>query len=121
MISNLNATGDGRFTMSDFVDVAAASEIPEGEILGVRVLDEPVVLGKLKGTIHAIGGMCTHEDALLEDGELDGQMVRCPLHDSGFNIHTGKAVHLPAVGSVPVYEVKVVNGRVLVSSQPKQA
>ena len=107
--------------MLDYVDVAAASEIPEGEILGVRIDDEPIVLGNVKGTIHAIGGMCTHEDALLEDGELEGQVVRCPLHDSGFNIHTGKAVHLPAVGSVPVYDVKVVDGRVLVSTQPKQS
>lgn len=107
--------------MSDYVDVASESDIPEGEILGVRVGGDPVVLGKLGGKIHAIGGMCTHEEALLEDGELDGAMVRCPLHDSGFNIHTGKAVRPPATGTVPIYDVKVQSGRVFVSTEPKKA
>jgi nitrite reductase/ring-hydroxylating ferredoxin subunit len=96
-------------------DTGADSDVKEGDIKGVRVAGQPVVVGRVDGRLYAIGGTCTHQKALLEDGELDGKVVRCPLHDSGFDITTGEAVRLPATVPVPTFDVKVEGGRVLVA------
>jgi nitrite reductase/ring-hydroxylating ferredoxin subunit len=98
-----------------WADTGADSDVKEGDIKGVRVAGQPVVVGRVDGRLYAIGGTCTHQKALLEDGELDGKVVRCPLHDSGFDITTGEAVRPPATVPVPTFDVKVEGGRVLVA------
>lgn len=102
----------------DFLEVAEASAIREGQLLGVEVDGQPVVIGRVGGELYAIGGICTHQYARLAEGELEGETVTCPLHNSGFNIRTGQAVRLPAVEAVPCYAVRVEGGRVLVARQP---
>jgi 3-phenylpropionate/trans-cinnamate dioxygenase ferredoxin subunit len=102
-----------------FVAVASVAEVPEGELLGAEVNGRPVVLGNVKGEIFCIGGICSHEFAKLADGDLDGDTVLCPLHNSGFNIRTGAARGLPAERPVPSFEVKVQDGQVLVAAEPK--
>jgi nitrite reductase/ring-hydroxylating ferredoxin subunit len=106
--------------LADFVEVCALADIPAGELKGVRVGGAPVVIGNVHGRLAAIGGVCSHEEELLEDGELDGHIVTCPLHDSGFDIHTGKATRLPATRGVPTYDVKVEGGRVYLSKEPRK-
>ncbi len=101
-------------------DVCAASEINEGDMKGVRVAAQPVVVGRVGGRLYAIGGTCTHQRALLEEGDLDGRTVRCPLHDSGFDITTGQPVHPPATVPVPIFDVKVEAGRALVARKARQ-
>ena len=98
--------------------VADESAVAEGELLGVEVGGQPVVLGRVEGQVYAIGGICSHAYARLEDGELDGDVVMCPLHNSGFNIKTGDAIRLPALEPVPRYDVVVQDGKILVSRQP---
>jgi len=97
-----------------WVDACADSDVKEGDITGVRIDGHPVVIGRVDGRLYAVGGTCTHQQALLEEGELDGNIVRCPLHDSGFDITNGEAMRLPATVPVPTYGVKVEEGRVLV-------
>lgn len=100
-------------------DVCADADVSEGDIKGVRVAGQPVVVGRVGGRLYAIGGTCTHQKALLEDGELDGKVVACPLHDSGFDITTGQAVRPPAIDPVPTFDVKVEGGRVLVARKAR--
>lgn len=98
-----------------YEDVCAEQDLPEGEVKGLKIGGNPILLGRVGGQFYAIGGICTHKQVLIEDGELDGWVVRCQRHDGGFDIRTGKAVRPPAVTAVPTYEVKVEGGRVLVS------
>ena len=102
-------------TTEGWEDACADSDVKEGDMKGVRVAGQPVVIGRVDGQLHAIGGTCTHQRALLEEGELYGKIVRCPLHDSGFDITTGRAVRLPATVPVPTFAVKVQGGRVLIA------
>lgn len=107
------AAGEG----AGFQAVADESAIGEGDLIGAEVDGVPVVIGRVKGHLYAIGGICSHAHARLEDGELDGEVVMCPLHNSGFDIRTGQAIRLPATDPVPRYDVKVEEGQVLVSRQ----
>lgn len=116
--SDLDAALEGT-SAEGYEDVCAESEIADGELKGVRVGNAPLVIGRVDGQLYAIGGVCTHQMALLEDGELDGKLVICPLHDSGFDITTGHALRDPATVAEPTYEVKVEAGRVFVSRNPR--
>ena len=76
--------------MTDFLSVAKASDIPPGEMKTARVGDANVVIANVDGTFFAFGGLCSHEEAPLEEGELDADVVTCPWHFTRFNVRTGE-------------------------------
>ncbi len=57
---------------------------------------------------------CTHQDASLADGWLEGCEVECPLHGSRFDLRTGKVDAPPAKLPVRTHHVVVQNGTVYV-------
>jgi nitrite reductase/ring-hydroxylating ferredoxin subunit len=50
----------------------------------------------------------------VAEGEIEGHEVICPRHGAHFDLHTGKALTLPAVVDIPAYPVRVAEGEVLV-------
>jgi 3-phenylpropionate/trans-cinnamate dioxygenase ferredoxin component len=66
------------------------------------------------GEIYAIDDTCTHQDASLSDGWLDGCEVECPLHSSRFDLRTGKVDTPPAKLPVRIHRVVVRDGTVYV-------
>jgi naphthalene 1,2-dioxygenase ferredoxin component len=73
-----------------------------------------VALCRLGDRVFAIGNECTHANARLSDGIIDGSEIFCPLHQGSFDIRTGQAVALPCEEPVAAYAVKVEDGRVFV-------
>jgi 3-phenylpropionate/trans-cinnamate dioxygenase ferredoxin subunit len=71
----------------------------------VRVADE----------VFAINDICSHGQVSLAEGEVDDCTLECWLHGSRFDLRSGSALSLPATEPVPVYPVKVEDGKVLVS------
>lgn len=102
-------------------DVLADADLGEGQMRGVDVGDERVLLARVGGRVCALGGICTHQIAYLEDGQLEGDRVHCPRHGAAFDVHTGEPLFPPADMPVPVYDVMVVDGRIRVSCQPRRA
>jgi nitrite reductase/ring-hydroxylating ferredoxin subunit len=98
-----------------FVTVAKKGFLEPGELMYVEVDDEPVCLINLNGELHAINDTCTHEDASLSDGTIDGNDIECPLHGGVFNILTGDPVAFPVVVPIEKYAVRVVGDEVQVS------
>lgn len=94
----------------EFVEIAPASELPNGERLFVELGDKPVVIFNIAGQFFAIGDVCTHDDGPLGDGILESFNIVCPRHGAEFDIRTGQAVQMPAVVDIPAYPVKVMNG-----------
>ncbi|GIW10726.1 MAG: Rieske 2Fe-2S domain-containing protein [Chloroflexi bacterium] len=103
---------------SEFVAVADEAAVPEDDLLEVNVNGQPVVLTRRGDQIYALSGICTHAEARLADGHLEGEVLFCPLHESGFDLRTGAPVRLPATEPLPVYQVRREGGKVLVSSRP---
>jgi nitrite reductase/ring-hydroxylating ferredoxin subunit len=68
--------------------------------------------------VYAIGNQCTHQGAQLDKGvvRIAGSVrtVTCPAHGSMFKLDDGKVVRPPATKPVPVYDVKVEDGRIYV-------
>lgn len=97
----------------DWTKVAQLSDVPEGGTLLVSLGVEPVCLYNIAGRIFATHDTCTHGQASLADGFIDGGEIECPLHQGRFNIETGKAVAIPCTEDIRTYAVKIENGAVL--------
>jgi nitrite reductase/ring-hydroxylating ferredoxin subunit len=93
---------------ANWVRVAAAADIPPGEMLAVEAGGQQVALFHLEdGTWHATSNVCTHAFALLTDGWLDGTTIECPLHAGRFDVCSGKATGAPAEEDLAVYPVRI--------------
>jgi 3-phenylpropionate/trans-cinnamate dioxygenase ferredoxin subunit len=97
-----------------FEDVGPESEVPEGSMKGFDVAGERVLVARVAGRLHAVGGLCTHQIAHLEDGALEGARVSCPRHGACFDLETGEPLSPPAEMPLPVYAVRTAAGRILV-------
>lgn len=65
--------------------------------------------------LYAASAMCTHKNALLRKEAKDLQVLRCPKHDSTFDID-GIRIDGPARTSLPRFAIHVEKGRVIVDS-----
>ncbi|HPG00121.1 MAG TPA: non-heme iron oxygenase ferredoxin subunit [Kiritimatiellia bacterium] len=75
-----------------------------------------IAVFKVSGDFFAVDGWCSHDKALLTDGDLEGHEIMCPLHGARFDVRTGQHLSLPAVRPVSRYEVKVDQGKVWVKA-----
>lgn len=102
----------------DLVRVARVVDLPVDSIHRYEVDGAARVLVRSSDGFAALDGVCTHEEAELSDGEVDGGVLWCPLHTSGFDLRTGRPVCPPAEVRLCRYDVFVEDGAVLVSRTP---
>ncbi|MDP8908084.1 MAG: non-heme iron oxygenase ferredoxin subunit [Chloroflexota bacterium] len=100
---------------NQYVTVAKVGDLEPGELMYVEVGDEPVCLINLEGELYALNDTCTHEEASLSDGTIEGDEIECPLHGGAFNIRTGEPVAFPVVVPVETYGVRIVGDEVQVA------
>ena len=93
--------------MAEFVTVAKASDLADGELRRFEVGGTPVAVADVGGTLYAFGNTCTHQGCSLAQGELDGTTVTCPCHGSRFDVTSGAVVRGPAREPVASYAVRV--------------
>ncbi|HYU84805.1 MAG TPA: bifunctional 3-phenylpropionate/cinnamic acid dioxygenase ferredoxin subunit [Kribbellaceae bacterium] len=90
--------------------VCPLAELARGEALRVEV-DPPIAVFHTEdGELYAVDDTCTHQDASLADGWLEGCEVECPLHASRFDLRTGEVDAPPAKRPVRTHEVTVTDG-----------
>lgn len=95
--------------------VCAVSDLVQDQARRVEVDGVPIALVlDAQGEVHAIGDVCTHGDISLSEGFVEGDTLECWAHGSAFSLRTGKPINLPAYEPVPVYEVTIENGDVLI-------
>jgi nitrite reductase/ring-hydroxylating ferredoxin subunit len=99
-----------------WIKVAAASDVPEDGTLLVNLGAEPVCLYNLAGKIFATHDVCTHGQASLADGFIEGEEIECPLHQGKFHIPSGKATSPPCTEDIRTYAVKIESGAVLLKT-----
>lgn len=92
--------------------MAAVEDIAPGRSKCVVVKRQRIALFNVDGQFYATDDTCTHAEASLSEGEVDGDQVECPLHGARFNVKTGAVLCMPAVVPVATYEVKVEDGAV---------
>lgn len=93
--------------------LANTSELRDGEMKEVYADETRILLARVGGEFHAVGAGCPHYGAPLVEGVLCGARVVCPWHHACFDVTTGSLEEPPALDSLPRYEVRVEDGRVL--------
>jgi 3-phenylpropionate/trans-cinnamate dioxygenase ferredoxin subunit len=100
--------------MSDWVDVALASEFPPGTWRSVDLEGSSIAVFNLDGGYYAIEDVCTHDGGILTGGTLERDEIVCPRHGARFSVKTGQALTPPAYEDVATFPVRVREGVVQV-------
>jgi naphthalene 1,2-dioxygenase system ferredoxin subunit len=95
--------------------VSAVQDLPEDDMRAVDVDGHALALYNVEGRIYATDRICTHGQACLTDGFLNGAVVECPLHGGGFDVRTGAGQGAPILRDLRTYEVEISNGDILIA------
>ncbi len=93
--------------------LANTSDLGDGEMKEVSAGETRILLARVGGEFHAVGATCPHYGAPLAEGALCGTRIICPWHHACFDVTTGALEEPPALDSLPRYEVRVREGRVM--------
>jgi nitrite reductase/ring-hydroxylating ferredoxin subunit len=87
--------------------VVKAAEVEEGEPKQVCVPGRgPIAIYLAEGAYFATDDTCSHGDASLSDGLLEGFVIECPFHAGTFDIRDGRAIGYPATEDMKTYAVR---------------
>ena len=97
----------------NWLDAAALADVPEGDVMAVRVAGKEIALYEVGGEVFATDNICTHGHARLSDGFLEGREIECPLHQGKFDVCSGQALCAPLTENIKTYAVRIENMRVM--------
>ena len=99
----------------NWLDICALEEI---NVLGSRIVAGPkgdiAIFRTSNDEVFALDDRCPHKGGPLSQGLIYGKRVACPLHNWQIELASGDAV-APDVGCVHGHDVKIADGRVLLS------
>jgi naphthalene 1,2-dioxygenase system ferredoxin subunit len=90
-------------TLDDFAASDAIAVVAAGKEIAIYLVD---------GAVFATGNRCTHGDARLCDGWVEGHEIECPLHQGRFDVRSGAATAAPAEVALATWPARIVDGRV---------
>jgi nitrite reductase/ring-hydroxylating ferredoxin subunit len=101
----------------EFVPVLDESELAQDDLRRVEVEGVGVLISRSSaGEVCAIAATCNHFSGPLEAGEREGDTVVCPLHNSRFDLCSGKVIDGPAIFPQSRYETRVRDGKIEVKA-----
>jgi nitrite reductase/ring-hydroxylating ferredoxin subunit len=78
-----------------FVDVADVNDVPAGKMKHIEEGEKEILLANPDGKVYALCDRCSHMNAPLSMGTLNGKVVTCAVHGARFDVTTGKKVGEP--------------------------
>lgn len=102
-------------TENELLTLCSAAEA--AELGAVRVEPEglpPLAVFFVDGDYFVTDDTCTHAEASLSEGVVEGGKVECPWHSAQFCLRTGAAESFPAETPVRVYPVILRDGHVCI-------
>ena len=100
--------------MSTWHPVGNVSDFEIGMPAEIQIGDRPIALHPTRQGFFATAAICTHEDANLVDGLLEGCEIECPLHMAIFDVRTGEVLCAPARDPLQTYPCEVRDSAVWV-------
>ena len=95
-----------------WVDALSADDLPNDDVKGVVIAGRDIAIYTVGDEVYATDNLCTHGNARLCDGFLDGHEIECPLHQGKFDVRTGQPACEPVTEVLRRYPVRVEGGRV---------
>ena len=101
--------------VQDWVDVCAADELDEEDVIGFEHNGTTYAIYRLIGdAYYASDGLCTHERKSLAGGLVIDGCIECPKHNGRFDIVTGKAVRRPVRNDIATYPAERRGDRIFI-------
>lgn len=88
-----------------WVKVAHKSEIGDKKGKELNINGTRIALFHANGKFYAIEALCRHQDGSLAPGQIDGEVVECPLHSWHYNIRTGELLDYLSGVRLTTYQV----------------
>ena len=91
-------------------------DVPSGTARRFEVAGLQIAVVRLGDDVYALYDVCSHQNVPLSEGEVDPdeRTIECWKHGSQFDLATGEPLSLPATQPVPVYDVSVDDGQIVV-------
>ncbi len=97
--------------MSDnWIYACETNELEMDDVIGLTIEDKRIAVYQIKEGYFATDGLCSHEQADMTNGYVEGDFVECPKHNARFSIITGEALRRPACDGIKTYAVKIEKG-----------
>ena len=88
---------------SQWTSTCASDDVQEQESWPVAAGGLAICLYRIEGQVYATDDRCSHGNAKLSDGFVEGHEIECPYHQGRFDIRTGQATLLPCTEPVKTY------------------
>lgn len=93
------------------------SDLADGAMLLGHVGEESVLVARVGEELFAIGSVCTHYGAPLDEGLIVGETVRCPWHHACFSLRNGEPLRPPALKRATCWKVEQDTDRLWVTEK----
>ncbi|MBK6387014.1 MAG: non-heme iron oxygenase ferredoxin subunit [Rhodoferax sp.] len=97
---------------TQWTDVAALADLFDGAGIAVTPAGHDIALYSVDGAVYATDNLCTHGNARLCDGFIEGLEIECPFHQGRFDLRTGQPTCAPATEPLKTWPVKIDGDRV---------
>ncbi len=78
--------------MTDFVEVAKVTDVPEGTLKKTKAGTRDLLLACSGNRYYCADNLCPHLSGDLSQGTLQGTVLTCPVHHSQFDLSDGHVV-----------------------------
>jgi naphthalene 1,2-dioxygenase ferredoxin component len=95
-----------------WTDALAVEDLPTDDVWPVEVAGRDIAIYAVGGQVYATDNLCTHGNARLCDGFLEGHEIECPLHQGRFDVRTGAPTCEPVTTALRCYPVRIEGDRV---------
>ncbi|MBI4151243.1 non-heme iron oxygenase ferredoxin subunit [Candidatus Woesearchaeota archaeon] len=99
-----------------FIIACKTSDIKPGSMQSFTLNNKNIAIANVDGNFFAFSNECTHVQAPLAEGSLEGTTVTCPWHGAQFDVTTGKVLAAPAQDNIGCFRLKIENSEILVDA-----
>jgi len=100
-----------------FQKVAERGELWSGEMVGLEVNGERILLVNVDNHIYAYADSCPHQKSRLSEGTLTDKILRCARHHWEFDVCSGSGVN-PQNSCLKVFPIRLSGEDILVDIDP---
>jgi toluene monooxygenase system ferredoxin subunit len=96
-----------------FQKIAKMEDLWSGEMIGLEVNGERVLLLNVDNRIYAYADVCPHQKSRLSEGTLTDKILRCGRHHWEFDVCSGSGVN-PRNACLKLFPIRVDGEDILV-------
>jgi naphthalene 1,2-dioxygenase ferredoxin component len=98
--------------MSAWTDVASLDDFAASDAISVVAAGREIAIYLVEGEVFATANRCTHGDAQLCEGFLEGHEIEYPFHQGRFDVRTGAAMCAPATVAIATWPARIEGSRI---------